>query len=70
MAIPMCGSVALLALGFVGTVWPGVLYWLQSKEDDEGEIPTPAQLRSVRISSGVAFALACAVLYAILTLPA
>lgn len=67
-AIPLCIMSALLAMGFVGSVWPQVLYSLQTKDPDEGEgeIPTPAQLRAVRISSLAAFLLACAGLYAFL----
>ncbi len=57
---------AALVTGFVGAVWPRLMFVLDSENRESGP-PTPAQLRSVRIGFVVLFLIACAGLYAILT---
>jgi hypothetical protein len=57
---------AALVTGFMGTIWPRLMYDLDS-EDRESGPPTPAKLRSLRITFLFLFLIACAGLYAILT---
>jgi hypothetical protein len=66
MAIPILVVGSLLVTGFIGTLWPSVLYNLDSEERASGP-PTPEKLRSVRNASLVLVLIACVLIYAILT---